>query len=291
MHSEPSALQVKNPDDWEQLCCYVMNWLILTRHKTNVQFTRYGRNGQAQHGIDIITHNSSFSDVLGQAKYKSPGNAIEIEDVEETLEKTSTYPNNLTHLILLTTGSKNTKVDNLIIQKESIYTNRKNVKFKFEVFYWQDFKEHKFIPHNELIRFFPEVAQISGVFKNDPYEEAIISARKTIPEYIAPSEIGLILEIAEQRQKPDDAFDLKLIVLIQGIQKAKALTEGNEAFAANTDARRLRHSVKATGRLYEALLDYRKKHLNLAPNSEAKAWNIYSYAARELQNAYDEIMR
>jgi len=289
MSKAPAPLQVKNKDDWEDISCHIMSWLILQRSNVRVAFEAYGRDGQQQHEVDILTFDPRFSGILGQAKYKSPGHALELEDLLSTLRKTSTYANRIDEMVLLTNGLKNTRVDDFLVQSESRYTNKNNVTFGFSVMYWQDFRDYKFIPARDLIGFFPEIAEMTGHFTQDPYETAARAAQLLVPQYLSREDIEEVRSGPAARERPSDQLDNRIIELLQGLQKAEILA-AERGFGADPDARRLLPMVRVGSRLFQALVEYRKSHLSLVPDSEIKAWSYYEAASRELVESYYQLV-
>lgn len=48
------GLTFRTDQDFEEICCYLMRDWVARNMRYDVQFRRYGGNGQRQHGIDIF---------------------------------------------------------------------------------------------------------------------------------------------------------------------------------------------------------------------------------------------
>lgn len=187
-----SSLRVKNWHDWEDICKYLMTHLVKEKMSIDVAYTNYGSPGQKQHGVDLIPAEVSAPAVVAQCKHVL-GN-LTWRTVEAELNKTDNYPNPISHYIVLTTGSRDTSVQNALNNDGGVYTRPDNQQFGVHVFYFDQFDVQNIIPINALQRFFPDVFQIlpQGGFTNNStsdYIESLTILRDYISQVITMTDL------------------------------------------------------------------------------------------------------
>ncbi|WP_416409848.1 hypothetical protein [Pseudomonas paraeruginosa] len=96
------GLTFRNDQDFEEICCYLMGNWVARNMGHDLQFRRYGGNGQKQHGIDIFPTVGSHS-VFGQAKFV---NHLSSADVTSELIKTNSFPDPISCYVIFTTANR-----------------------------------------------------------------------------------------------------------------------------------------------------------------------------------------
>ncbi|MCG3724104.1 hypothetical protein [Vibrio cincinnatiensis] len=188
-----SSLRVKNWQDWEDICKYLMSYLVKEKMGVNVTYTNYGSPGQNQHGVDLIPIELSAPAVVAQCKHVL-GN-LTWKTIEDELKKTDTYPNTISHYIVLTTGNRDTSVQNALNNGGGVYTRPNEQQIKVHVLYFDQFDVQNIIPINMLQRFFPdifkEVQQSSFMSSsNSDYIESLTVLRNYIPQVLTMVELN-----------------------------------------------------------------------------------------------------
>lgn len=153
------GLKVKNWGDWEKLCCYFMQHIVLNRYHQNVQYQSYGSQGQSQYGIDLVPCFSPLP-VVGQCKLRETSFTWNM--VLEELGKTNTYANPIEYYILFTTANRHTTVQDIQNQGQYYHKRPDGSKFQVHVLYWEDIPNLDFVPREDLERIFPEAFKIAA---------------------------------------------------------------------------------------------------------------------------------
>lgn len=133
-------VQYQPPEDWkdfERMCS-----AIFSKKFGIKKLQKYGRSGSRQKGVDLFGKYRSGFSLLGiQCKSKQlyPQKNITIREITAEIEKAKNFEPELSHFIIATSASRDTKVqDYLINNLESDDTLR----FKVEVIFWDDIQDY-----------------------------------------------------------------------------------------------------------------------------------------------------
>ncbi|MCJ8212211.1 hypothetical protein [Aeromonas veronii] len=188
-----SSLKVKDWKDWEDISRYIMQYIIKTKHRVNVNYERYGSQGQKQHGVDLISMDPVAKFIVAQCKHLS-GN-LTWKTIACELKKTDKYPNKISEYIVLTTGKRDTSVQDALNSYGGVYIRPDKEKFTVRVMYFDEFNVWNIIPINLLQRFFPDIiSQLSesALIKNSDreYIESLTTLKNFIPKVITEDDIN-----------------------------------------------------------------------------------------------------
>ncbi|WP_421236734.1 hypothetical protein [Aeromonas jandaei] len=188
-----SSLRVNSWQDWEDICKYLMAYLVKKKFNIDVTYTNYGSPGQNQHGVDLIPIDVSAPAVVAQCKHLSGNLTWRI--IEDELNKTNTYPNLISHYIVLTTGNRDTSVQNALHNTGGIYQRTNGQQFTVHVFHFDQFNVLNIIPSNQLQRFFPDIFPVvpqSSLIQNSNNEhiESITALKDFIPKVITLTDLS-----------------------------------------------------------------------------------------------------
>lgn len=189
-----NSLKVQNWQDWEDICKYYMQYLIKKRFDVDIKYVGYGSRGQKQHGIDIIPSAPKTYPIVAQCKHIS--GKLEWKTIEAELKKTDQYPNEISNYFVITTGTRDTSVQNALNAGSGIYFRPNNKSFNVHVLYFEDFTVQDFIPEFALNRFFPDVFNLartsreSHEARNSRYIESLEVLKTFIPTIITRNDLN-----------------------------------------------------------------------------------------------------
>jgi hypothetical protein len=121
-----------NWQDFESLC------LLLWREEwRSDDLKKNGRNGQAQHGVDISGHRVGENEYSGiQCKCKPGNNPLTTDEIDEEIENAKAFKPALRRLVFATTADKDAKIEEYVRIKDEV--NRNNGLFAIDLKSWQD---------------------------------------------------------------------------------------------------------------------------------------------------------
>lgn len=193
-------LKVLNEDDWEEICLYYMQYLVLKNEKLQVTYQRFGRRGERQYGVDLIPINTNIG-VFAQCKHKSIG-VLTAKEVFEDLAKTESFPHKIERFIVLTTSNRDSGLQNqfLINQQPYRHRNSKNPEgFPVHIVYWDNVQDLSWLPIDAQRRFFPSINQYFFTNQQNAVE-SILALKSVIPKYLSETNV-LWLENWQFREK------------------------------------------------------------------------------------------
>lgn len=144
-------LRIANDNDWEELSIY----LASDYYKKNstvgrIDFEFYGRNGQAQYGIDIISRYCNF---VVQCKHVKK---LTWDNILDELKKSDCYPHPIDHYLITTTAPRDRDLQDRL--KRGYFHQRPNGrKFAIDVLYWDDIQSLECVPNSIISRIFPSL--------------------------------------------------------------------------------------------------------------------------------------
>lgn len=151
----PNAVQYKKPADWQQfqrLCV-----AVATAH-FGINFNTYGRNGQAQGGIDsyAMALDGRLVAVQSKSKDEGYGTVLKPSDVTNAVKKAHEFKPPIDVLIIMTSSSDDRKLTDRALKISQAQLARGE--FSVEVWGWQTIEDvirsHASIQHS----FYPEMS-------------------------------------------------------------------------------------------------------------------------------------
>ncbi|MDR0307708.1 MAG: hypothetical protein LBI42_12840 [Chitinispirillales bacterium] len=121
--------KLKSEDEFESVCAE-----ILTEHFKRI-FSRYGRKGQRQSGIDIYCDTENGKRIVAQCKnHLSPNPNGFVKQIEDDI-KSAVVKFNIDTFVIMTALDRDTKIQNFIS------TLSHNYQFTIELWFWEDIQE------------------------------------------------------------------------------------------------------------------------------------------------------
>lgn len=134
--------QTKKPSNWqdfEKLCKLL--WGEIWNCEDSIK--RNGRQGQNQHGVDIVAFVEKYQGYCGiQCKGKDDYTDAQLteKEIDAEIEKAKSFEPTLKLLIFATTANKDAKIETYIRKKD--VENRRKGFFKVEIASWEDIVDH-----------------------------------------------------------------------------------------------------------------------------------------------------
>jgi hypothetical protein len=169
MSADLNSLQAPNDDkQFEQLCLHVMEHL----HKT-LRGQAYGRNGQAQHGVDFYievpasdgSSGSVITQFIGvQCKHKDRllEGELGVKELEVEVKKAKGFKPALTTFIIATSAPTDTKPQDKARELTAEHQKQNPQLFSVEVWFWEkirdEFSKNRELRREVLDRFYPHLA-------------------------------------------------------------------------------------------------------------------------------------
>ena len=140
------------PRSWDAL--EGMAFDVFTQRLQNTQLRRYGRTGQAQHGVDIAGPTGEGRFVGIQCK-NHPGASLSVQEIDAEIWKAESFSPPLSHYILVTSAPRDAIATSHVLVVSD--QRRQMGQFTVEIFFWEDLY-HEIARHPYLIRsHFPEL--------------------------------------------------------------------------------------------------------------------------------------
>lgn len=141
------------PQDWntfEDIVCDVFS-----RKYQNLNFQRYGRNGQRQHGVDIA--GLTTKGVLGvQCKHQVRGD-LDTKEIDKEVGKSQKFEPHLCEYVIVTSADRDTKVHTYVLAlaatREAEGTYPVTIKFWDDICSW--LSEYPDLVYKHFTKFFP----------------------------------------------------------------------------------------------------------------------------------------
>ena len=176
------GLTFRTDQDFEEICCYLMRDWVARNMRHDVQFRRYGGNGQRQHGIDICPAVDGHA-VFGQAKFVTH---LSSTDVASELSKTDSFPKPIGCYVIFTTANRHTSINHNQLHGNK-HTRPDKSEFPVHVVYWDEISDISFIPQDVCQRIFPAAFQVAdNVLTPQQMADSIVALRSVIPTYFQP---------------------------------------------------------------------------------------------------------
>ena len=248
-------LKVNNWQDWEEICKSLMSYLVKKNHNIHVQYVNYGSPGQKQHGVDIIPNNSSAPSIVAQCKLIQ--GLLTWDVISAEMDKTNKYPGSIDRYCRLTTGKRDTLVQDRLNQGFT-YRRPNGTEYVVSVFYWDEISPKDIIPLHVLHDFFPELFPLNNPVLNNEYLLSLVHLKKYIPTIITSKDLhwlenwnfscGYIIE--HDYQPFDDLY-------IEHDRTNHGLNGISEWLHTNSRAE-IAKTLPAANRFFNALSEFRK---------------------------------
>lgn len=248
-------LKIINWQDWEEICKSLMSHLVKKNYNINVQYVKYGSPGQRQHGVDLIPNDFSAPSIVAQCKHIE--GLLTWDIVTAEMEKTNKYPGNINNYCILTTGKRDTLVQDKL-NKGFAYTRSNGDQYKLNIFYWDEINPKDTIPPNVLHNFFPELFPPNNAALNSEYLSSLVHLKTYIPKIITLKDL-LWLEnwdfscgyVIEHDYNPFDDLYLEHDRTIHGLN-------GVPEWLHTNSRAEIAKTLPAANRFFNALGEFRK---------------------------------
>jgi hypothetical protein len=149
--------KTKSEDEFENICVDIL------KYSYNISFSRYGRKGQKQHGIDIYCDADNGKRLVAQCKNYLSSKADELNvQIEKDIEAAKEQFD-IDTFIIMTAHERDTSVQDFISKLKDKHT------FNLELWFWEDI-QGKIIESSELLhRYYP-----SYIIKPDKLEKDML---------------------------------------------------------------------------------------------------------------------
>jgi hypothetical protein len=154
----PSTSDLPKPKSWDEFEDIV--WEIYTRKWQDPHTQRYGRSGQAQHGVDIYGQQNSSENYIAIQCKRYGENKLSVQRIVAELEKADSFPSPISKYLIATTESRDAKIQDFI---RILNDDRKSEnKFIVHVVFWEDLCSDLAHPDNYdlLKKYYSEWGQI-----------------------------------------------------------------------------------------------------------------------------------
>lgn len=122
--------RTKSAEEFENICIDVL------QTKYNIPFYKYGRLGQAQHGIDLYGTNNEGSNIVVQCKNYLTSSYNKLQNqIAKDISSTSKLPFSIDTFIIMTSLSSDINIQNQILERIS------ESRFKIEIYFWEDIQK------------------------------------------------------------------------------------------------------------------------------------------------------
>lgn len=174
------GLSFRNDQDFEEICCYLMEDRIKQKIGVDLHFRRYGGNGQKQYGIDISPTEEGYG-IFGQSKFVSK---LVWNDIKNELNKTDSFPYLIESYVFFTTAHRHKSINEKQFNGEMWHIRPNGSRFQIDIVYWDEIKSIDNVPLEVRSRIFPTAIQIaSSGLTLSQMTSSIASLQRIIPRY------------------------------------------------------------------------------------------------------------
>lgn len=246
---------------FEEICTYLMTDLVKREHHISVPYIRYGRNGQNQCGLDLVTHHPKFAPIVGQCKHRQPGVPLKTKEVMDDLAKTNDYQLPIEKYFVLTNSERDVGLQNALVGYE--HQRPDGTKFSVQLIYWEQLQRNlSFIPKDKLRLYFPEQAEHAKHFFPPPNMEAVVAAYEMAPsvlqEWFTEDDINEI-ECSPGTLRLSPNLWQKMNLFQQAMDSARWLGRGMNANAERPCVCKLFRALPAIDAFARILYDFKSQ--------------------------------
>lgn len=145
-------------DEFEDITCSAAknHWLC-------PNFTRHGRQGQAQHGVDIFSQATSQGVIGIQCKNTWAG--ISMAVIKGEIDNAEEFRPPLSHLYIATTAETDARIQREVLSLSSARANAG--KFSVSVWFWHDVWQDLTRDTSRLFQHFPQLQPVASIETHD----------------------------------------------------------------------------------------------------------------------------
>jgi len=212
----PTTINLPPPKSWDEFEDIVLD--IFSRLWDDPHTQRYGRSGQAQHGVDIYGQRSGGNEeyIAIQCKLYSNGK-LKPSTIAEEVEKLEGFPLPVSEYIIATTAIRDVAVQNQVIalNKERVAVGKALV----YIYFWEDLQsqlaepENRDLLNNLLEKHYPGFLGAVTQIAEEEDEDLSIVVPDDEPDAIAP--LGMEDETDAVQQLCEEIYDDEAIRLIE----------------------------------------------------------------------------
>ena len=183
-----NELRVKNHKDWEEICKDLARYYVNDIFKKDIVFTSYGRNGEKQHGVDLLPVNNTSPSIVCQCKDVQK---LNVEHIKAELNKTDEYPHNIDIYLIFTTAPKSTSSQDYFQAKKNWHSRPGGEVFLVGIVHWEDLDPFKVLPRQTLETYFPNVGRrlIQSDNAHIQYQDSLRALKEIIPQFITEKDL------------------------------------------------------------------------------------------------------
>ena len=204
--------KMESPKEFEKICRDVLD------KKFNSEFSLYGRNGQNQNGIDIVSNNIYVVQCKNYLQIKVGDILIKKIEQDIVLMKKLEFYKDIKKFIVMTAMDRDNKIQNNIIS----INNNNNYKFKIEILFWDDIQSEICEDKKLLKKYYPSL-------KTDiPIDKLVKKFNKNISSVVlfiqrdltVPFEIKVINKVERFIEKIQRQLSVDISLQTEGKYKA-----------------------------------------------------------------------
>jgi len=196
---------------------------------------KYGRNGQSQHGIDLIGLLDSGSFLGIQCKVRQRG--FSIADIQEDLTKAASFSLPLHEFIIATTAQRNTESQLVIMRRAAELSSQ----LRTTVWYWDDIEDELNQRPEIRGRFFGQSAFSHDSEDVTEISDALARQQQSIDDIIRKS----LERKSLNRDELSDIQDLRGSIRASVIRVQEIIAKGSDGAMEAMEAMEAMHQVSA----------------------------------------------
>jgi hypothetical protein len=145
-------------DEFEDITCSAAK-----NHWLNPNFTRHGRQGQAQHGVDIFSQSITHG-VFG-IQCKNTWASISTAVIESEIDNAEEFRPSLSHLYIATTAETDAKIQREVLKLSLARADAG--KFSVSIWFWHDVWQDLTRDTSRLFQHFPQLQPVASIETHD----------------------------------------------------------------------------------------------------------------------------
>ncbi len=168
----PVTSDLPKPKSWDELEDIL--WKIYSKKWQDPHAQRYGRSGQAQHGVDIYGQTDGAGAYIGVQCKRYENGKLTAAIVEEEISKAEGFSSPLTEYIIATTASRDVDLQDFVRHLNE--GRQAQGKFPVRIVFWEDISAFLVEPNNRdlLVEYY---AEWKDLFQADESKEKDIYLR------------------------------------------------------------------------------------------------------------------
>jgi hypothetical protein len=202
-----AACQIPPPSNWQDLEVICAD--LWRSEWGNPTIQRHGRNGQAQHGVDISGSDKAGALIGIQCRCIVGKSVVPSEDIDAEIEKAKAFSPKLVHFLFATTGPKDAATE--CHCREKTERHRATALFTVTYYGWQDICELLQLHPSIAKRHYPFVAfsSVPLILSNETFQDwKGVQYSFKRPEYIHPRIVEELAGYISDREHTVVSVDL-----------------------------------------------------------------------------------